>query len=84
MLRVLAAEVRQGAEAGPSDAGPSSGVEARFGPPNQLGTAAIQACLQTGLRHHPLLPQSSTVCPALLFFGKLTTDGAAEVALAKQ
>ncbi|KAL0055144.1 hypothetical protein WJX82_007626 [Trebouxia sp. C0006] len=42
------AEVRQGAEAGPSNAGPAAGVEARFGPPNQASTLAIQTCLQTG------------------------------------
>ena len=48
-VECVVAEVRQGAEAGPSNAGPSSGVEARFGPPNQASTAAIQTCLQTGL-----------------------------------
>ena len=42
--------MRQGAEAGPSiaPAGPLAGVEARFGPPNQASTVAIQTCLQTG------------------------------------
>ena len=44
----MSAEARQGAEAGPSNAGLAAGVEARFGPPNQASTVAIQTCLQTG------------------------------------
>ena len=44
----MSAEARQGAEAGPSNAGPAVGVEARFGLPNQASTVAIQTCLQTG------------------------------------
>lgn len=47
-VECVVAEVRQGAEAGPRNAGASSGVEARFGPPYQASTAAIQTCLQTG------------------------------------
>ena len=46
----MSAEARQGAEAGPSNAGLAAGVEARFGSPNQASTVAIQTCLQTGPR----------------------------------
>ena len=44
----LTAEMKQGAEAGPSNAALGSAVSARYGMPGQTTTAAIQACLQSG------------------------------------
>ena len=44
----MPAEVRTGAQAGPSNEGATTAVAARFGPPNQASTKAIQTCLQAG------------------------------------
>lgn len=43
------AEVRQMVEASTSGAALDAGVSARYGMPGQTMTAAIQACLQTGM-----------------------------------
>lgn len=45
----LTTEMKQGTEAGPSNAALGSAISARYGMPGQTTTAAIQACLQSGM-----------------------------------